>query len=90
VELKEEYSGVALNYRLGKKRQRPRECLIVVREVEEDIPMRLIGWKVSWPQDRSRLFGRISKPHGKSGTLLVKFDRGLPGQALGTPVKITK
>jgi len=90
VELKEEYSGVVLNYRRGKKRQRPRECLIVVREVKEDTPMRLIGWKVSWPQDRPRLIGRISKHHGKSGTLLVKFDRGLPGQALGTPVKIIK
>jgi large subunit ribosomal protein L35Ae len=85
-----EYSGVVLNYRLGKKRQRPRECLIMVRDMEDDVPMRLIGWKVGWPHERPRLFGKICQPHGKSGTLLVKFKRGLPGQALGTPVQIIK
>jgi len=30
----------------------------------------------------------ISKSHGRTGTLRVKFKRGLPGQALGTKVRI--
>ena len=85
----EEYIGVVQSYRRGPKSQRNHECLIKVLDIESKVA-NLVGWKVSWPQDEPRLFGTILKPHGKTGTLRVKFVKGLPGQALSTNVKIMR
>ena len=86
--MREEYKGVITNYRRGPKSQRNQECLLKVLDVTPKECMKLVGWKVGWPLEKSRLSGVISKTHGKTGTLRVKFHRGLPGQALGTKVKI--
>jgi ribosomal protein L35AE/L33A len=32
--------------------------------------------------------GRVSKAHGNSGAVLLRFDKGLPGQAVGTEIEI--
>jgi large subunit ribosomal protein L35Ae len=85
----EEYIGVVQNYRRGTKSQRTQECLIKVLD-KESKGANLIGWKVCWPQDEPRLFGTILKTHGKTGTLRVKFKKGLPGQALSTYVRIVR
>jgi predicted flap endonuclease-1-like 5' DNA nuclease len=36
------------------------------------------------------MFGRIIGPHGKSGYLMAHFNHGLPGNAIGQKVVITK
>jgi len=86
----EEYTGVVLNYRSGSKFPRNRECLLKVLDVEPEKSSMFIGWKVSWPIENPRVFGVILKPHGRTGTLRVKFKKGLPGQALSTKVRIVK
>lgn len=86
--MNEAHVGVITNYRRGPKSQRNRECLLKVLDVDPIESTKLIGWRVSWPLDEPRLFGMISKSHGRTGTLRVKFKRGLPGQALGTKVRI--
>ena len=88
--LSDEYVGVIMNYRRGPKSQTNKDCILKVLEVETHECLRLIGWKVGWPLNKPRLFGYISKPHGRTGNLRVKFKKGLPGQALGTKVKISK
>jgi ribosomal protein L35AE/L33A len=82
--------GVITNYRMGPKSQRNRECLLKVLDIKLNEASKLIGWRVGWPLDEPRLFGIISKPHGRTGTLRVNFKTGLPGQALGTKVKISE
>ena len=82
--------GVIRSYRRGPKSQRNQECLIKVYGVEPYDSSRFVGWKVEWPHKESRLTGKILKTHGRTGALRVKFKKGLPGQALGTKVKITK
>ena len=86
----EEYTGIILGYRRGPKSQRNRECLLKVLDVEPGASSRLIGWQVGWPIDKPSIFGYISKPHGKTGTMRVKYKKGLPGQALGTKVRIVR
>lgn len=88
--LNDEYVGVIMNYRRGPKSQTSKDCILTVLDVESKECMRLIGWKVGWPLEKPRLFGYISKSHGGTGNLRVKFKKGLPGQALGTKVKISK
>jgi large subunit ribosomal protein L35Ae len=85
-----DYVGVIKNYRRGPKSQRNQECLIKVLGVEPSDSSRFLGWKVEWPANGSRLTGIILKTHGRTGALRVKFKKGLPGQALGTKVKISR
>jgi len=86
--MNEAHVGVITNYRRGPKSQRNRECLLKVLDIESNESSKLIGWRVGWPLDEPRLYGVISRTHGRTGTLRVKFKRGLPGQALGTKVRI--
>ena len=79
-----------LNYRLGGKTQYPEQCLIKVLGVEASDAKRMIGSKVGWPVDDPKIYGKIICVHGRTGTLRVKFNRGVPGQALGSRVRIFK
>ena len=84
----DEYEGVVQNYRLGLKTQSSGECLIKVFELDPSMAGSLVGRYVIWPTENPKILGRIISLHGRTGTLKVKFRRGLPGQALGTRVKI--
>jgi large subunit ribosomal protein L35Ae len=52
----------------------------------------LEGKKVAWknPEGKNKVVisGYVSKAHGGKGAVRVVFERGLPGQALGTKVEI--
>ena len=88
--MRDEYEGVITNYRIGRKTQHPRECLIRVLVTEASEARRLIGWRVAWPSDDPKIFGRVAGTHGRKGTLRARFDKGLPGQALSDIVKIMR
>jgi large subunit ribosomal protein L35Ae len=52
----------------------------------------LVGKKVEWHnpegKDKKVISGKVSVAHGGKGALRVVFERGMPGQSLGTKVKI--
>ena len=85
---RDEYEGIVQNFRLGLKTQRPGECLIIALNIDPSMAGSLVGWYVAWPLENPKLLGKIVSLHGKTGTLKVKFRKGLPGQALGSRVKI--
>jgi large subunit ribosomal protein L35Ae len=82
--------GVIVNYRVGPKTQRSKECIIQfdhVKTVSE--ASRLIGRKVAWKTSKNdRIVGKIVALHGKKGLVRARFRKGLPGQALGTTVEL--
>jgi len=80
--------GVILSYRLGLRAQYPKECLIRVLGAEPAAAGSMVGWRVAWPADEPEIQGRIVGLHGRKGTLRARFRRGLPGQALGSRVKV--
>lgn len=49
---------------------------------------KLVGKKVSYSTGKKDLNGQITKAHGNSGALLVKFETGMPGQAIGQKVTV--
>jgi large subunit ribosomal protein L35Ae len=58
--------------------------------VEEGDPKSLIGKKVLWTSKTGKKFvGSITHTHGKH-SLRVRFNEGLPGQALGTEIQLVK
>jgi len=81
--------GTIVNYRVGPKTQRPRECLVKFPNVDSaEEASRLIGRKVAWPAEERRIIGKIVATHGTRGLVRVRFRKGVPGQALGTYVRI--
>ncbi|RLI20232.1 50S ribosomal protein L35ae [Candidatus Bathyarchaeota archaeon] len=81
--------GVIVNYRVGPKTQRPKECLVKFPNVDTaEKASRLIGRKVAWHSEKKRIIGKVVATHGTKGLVRVRFRRGVPGQALGTYVRI--
>ena len=81
--------GIIVNYRIGPKNQRSKECIIQfahAKSVSE--ASRLIGRKVAWKSGKNKIIGKIVDLHGTKGLVRARFRRGLPGQALGTTVEL--
>ena len=84
------YIGTIVNYRTGYHKQKTDQILLKVKDIDKHLARTLIGYKVSWPYIESKIFGKITGLHGRSGTLRAKFRSGIPGQGLGSSVKIYK
>ncbi|MEM3479199.1 MAG: 50S ribosomal protein L35ae [Candidatus Bathyarchaeia archaeon] len=85
-----ELFGIVVNYRLGPREQYPRECILQFPNVKSRSETnQLIGRKVAWTDGKKNtIVGVIVAPHGNKGLVRARFRRGLPGQALGTRVRI--
>ncbi len=85
----QQVQGVIVNYRVGPKTQRSKECIIHFPHVNSaSEASRLIGRKVAWQCGKNRIVGKIVDLHGKKGLVRARFRKGVPGQALGKPVEL--
>ncbi len=85
----QQIQGIIVNYGVGPKTQRSKECIIQFAHVNSvSEASRLIGRKVAWQSGRNRIIGKIVALHGKKGLVRARFRKGIPGQALGTTVKL--
>jgi large subunit ribosomal protein L35Ae len=83
--------GTILNYRIGIGTQNPKECLIQFAHVNSASHAgQLFNRKVVWKQGNTKLVGKIAGTHGKRGVVRVKFQKGVPGQAIGTTVELVE
>ncbi|MGB9756206.1 MAG: 50S ribosomal protein L35ae [Candidatus Bathyarchaeales archaeon] len=86
----QKFQGTILNYRVGPKTQKSKECIVQFDHVKSFSEAgRLIGRKVIWKDGKNRFVGKIVALHGRKGLVRVRFRRGLPGQSLGTKVELT-
>lgn len=86
----EQLLGTVINYRQGMHRQNTHDLLIKIQGVDSaDSASKYIGRRVVWKsQTMKKIAGKLVSSHGKGGTLIGRFRKGLPGQALGTVVEI--
>jgi large subunit ribosomal protein L35Ae len=81
--------GRLLNYRVGPRSQRSKECIIQFSHVSTfSEACKLVGRKVVWMGGKNKIVGQIVNVHGKKGLVTARFRRGVPGQALGTSVEL--
>jgi large subunit ribosomal protein L35Ae len=81
--------GRIMNYRIGIRTQKADECLIQFDGVVSVAQAgKFISRKVVWQSSNKKTTGKIIGFHGRNGTVVVRFKRGVPGQALGTTVKL--
>jgi len=87
--MSESLTGFIVSYRTGPRTQRSKECVLKFPNVKSSSEAaRLIGKKIAWPVGERKVRGKIVDLHGKKGLVKVRFRKGVPGQALGTPVEI--
>ena len=82
--------GRIVNYRGGMRTQETDQMIILAENCSnKEDASKLIGKSVEWTTPSgNKIVGKIVKAHGRTGSLIARFNKGLPGQALGTEVEI--
>ncbi len=81
---------IILNYVRGRRTQKNKQILIKIQGIDSDkAAVQFIGRSVIWQTaSGKKMKGKITKAHGKNGVVKARFEHGLPGQAIGTEIKI--
>ena len=84
--------GRITNFRGSRRIKKGNQMIVEVEGADDKAKAeKLIGKSVSWVapgKNKTTINGKISALHGNSGCVRVLFERGLPGQSVGTEVKI--
>ena len=87
--MSESLTGIIVNYRIGPRTQRSRECILKFVNVRSSSEgARLIGRKITCSVGEHKIRGKIVALHGRRGLVRARFRKGVPGEALGTRVQI--
>ena len=83
--------GVIVNYRSSKRTQMHNHIIIKTDSSKnKEQAKKLVGKSVSWKNTEGKakkeIKGKVVKEHGNSGAVRAIFEKGLPGQAIGTKV----
>lgn len=81
-----------IQFRMGRKTYKPRHFLLEVKDVDNlEKAEKFVGKEVNWVspgKNQKKINGKIASTHGRNGILRAIFEKGLPGQAIGTEVEI--
>ncbi|MDP4012069.1 MAG: 50S ribosomal protein L35ae [Candidatus Nanoarchaeia archaeon] len=82
--------GLINNFRRGDSTISHTHMIVIVKGVESKKKASdLIGKKVTWKSPAGKeILGKVAAAHGNSGALRVIFEKGMPGQAIGTKVTV--
>ena len=82
--------GIIVNYRQGRHTQNPYQMIVKVEGViSKDDAQKLVGHEVVWTTPSGKeIKGKVSSTHGNKGALRVRFEKGMPGQAIGSRVQV--
>ena len=83
-------NGKVIQFRRGRHTIHERHFLIELEGTSKRIEAeKFVGKIVEWKSPAGKIIkGKISAPHGNKGIVRVIFEKGLPGQAIGTDVSI--
>jgi large subunit ribosomal protein L35Ae len=78
-----------LSYRRGRKTQKVNQAIASIEKVNSrEEAKKFIGKKVEIAFSKSSIKGVIVKAHGDKGRVVIRFRRGLPGQAMNQEIKL--
>ena len=81
-----------IQFRRGRKTFKPRHFLIEIPETKtREDASKFVGKTAIWKstgKEPTTIKGKISSAHGGNGVVRAIFEKGLPGQAIGTDVEI--
>ncbi len=80
------------SFRGSRRIRKGNQCIIIVDKVTtKEEAKQLVGKTVSWKtsgKEPKTITGKVTAAHGNKGALRVLFEKGMPGQCLGTEVEI--
>ena len=82
--------GIISSFRRGFKTQTMNQMIIIVDGItSKEEAVKLVGKEVVWKSPAGKIIlGKVSSAHGNKGVVRAIFEKGLPGQAITTPVEI--
>ena len=84
--------GVIVSFRRGRRTQNMHQMIIEVVGVDtKEKAEKLVGKTVTWEtpgKAKKVLKGKITAAHGGKGAVRSLWETGVPGQAVGTKVKL--
>ena len=82
--------GLISSFRRGRCTQTPNQMIVKPSGVDKkEDAVKLIGKAVSWKSPAGKeIKGKVTKEHGRNGSVRVLFETGMPGQSLGSKVSI--
>lgn len=77
-----------VSYRRGRKTQRVNQAIAeITGSNDRETAKKYVGQKVEIKFSKTSIKGVVTAPHGNSGRVVVRFRRGLPGQAINSELK---
>lgn len=82
--------GTIVSYRRGVRTQKRYQMIVRVSGVEDKEKAKtLIDKNLVWKSPAGKeIKGKITNIHGNKGGLRAQFEKGLPGQSVGTKVSL--
>ncbi|MBU0757933.1 MAG: 50S ribosomal protein L35ae [Nanoarchaeota archaeon] len=84
--------GTIATFRRGRKTQTTNQMIILFADVDsKEKANALVGKKVSWTapgKNKTTITGEITSAHGGNGAVRALFERGMPGQSVGTKITL--
>jgi large subunit ribosomal protein L35Ae len=82
--------GKVVQFRRGRHTVHERHMLIEIPEsFNKEKAEKFVGKEVSWKSPAGKeIKGKVASAHGNNGVLRVIFEKGLPGQSIGTEVEV--
>ena len=79
--------GIIANFRRGRHTMYHNQMILKIGNSEE--AEKVVGKRVTWESPAGKkINGKISSLHGKKGCVRAIFEKGMPGQAITSKVKI--
>ena len=82
--------AIIVNFRGSRRRKNFSQLILKIEKIDEKKKAEaLIGKEVIWKTtSKKEIKGKITAAHGNSGAVRAKFEKGLPGQSLGSKVEV--
>ena len=79
-----------MNFRRGRKTQTMNHMIVSPEGVDDTKKAAgLVGKGVVWKSPAGKdINGKVASAHGNKGAIRVIFEKGMPGQSIGTKVQI--
>ena len=82
--------GTIVNFRRGRRTQKTNHIIIHIKDSDtKEKAAKLVGKVVVWKSPAGKeIKGKIASSHGNKGAIRVIFEKGMPGQSLGSKVEV--
>jgi large subunit ribosomal protein L35Ae len=82
--------GLIISFRRGRHTQKDNQMLVNVKGIDsKEKASELIGKTVIWKSPAGKeIKGSVRAAHGNKGVLRVLFEKGMPGQSIGSKIEI--